>query len=337
MAAAAVRTLVLGSVIALAAGATTPAANATPPEPPRAVQWVALGDSYTAGVIQAAGDLAEPTPDGCARTTDSYPEQIRRHLGPLVELRNASCGAATIANVHREQQEVVLGRPMPPDGLDPDGPFAPAPPQIQALSQDTDLVTVGAGGNTLGFAEILFRCVELGKRSWVWSSPCAAEFDADLDDRLAAVRADYDEMLDAIHAASPNAEVLTVGYPRVLPDSGWSCFFNNLLQFGSITPGDLTWARTQVLEPLNEVLRQVTAEHDDTFIDPYAVGTGHSVCDGTGTQNWVDGILSTVIPPTFALVHPNARGHAATAALIEDRILFHTNNTNNTNKARKND
>ncbi|GAA2685740.1 MULTISPECIES: SGNH/GDSL hydrolase family protein [Actinosynnema] len=321
MAHAAVRTLVLGSVVALLTGVAAPAASAASATPPQqVVKWVALGDSYTAGVIQAAGELVDAPPDGCARTTDSYPEQVRRHLGPLVELRNASCGAATIANVHREAQQLVLGRPMPPDGLDPDGPFAPVPPQIEALSPDTDLVTVGAGGNTLGFAEILFRCVELGKRAWVWTSPCAAEFGDGLDERLATVRADYDEMLTAIHAAAPDAEVLTVGYPRVLPDSGWSCLFNNLLQFGSITPGDLTWARTEVLEPLNEVLREVTEEHGDTLVDPYAVGQGHSACD---SDRWVDGILSSLVPTRFALVHPNARGHAATAALIEDRVLFH--------------
>jgi hypothetical protein len=65
------RLTVLGSAVAIAAGAliSVQPANAAP----ASYQWVALGDSYTAGVIPAAGDTFEVPRDGCERTDRSYP------------------------------------------------------------------------------------------------------------------------------------------------------------------------------------------------------------------------------------------------------------------------
>lgn len=55
------RLAVLGSTVALAAGALVPVqlAGAGPAAAAASYDWVALGDSYTAGVIPAAGDVFE--------------------------------------------------------------------------------------------------------------------------------------------------------------------------------------------------------------------------------------------------------------------------------------
>ncbi|MER5619085.1 hypothetical protein [Streptomyces sp. NPDC002215] len=155
---------VAGTTAALFAALIAPnAAQAAAPASGYAnsLSWVALGDSYTAGVIQATGNELEIPRDGCARTTESYPEVIRRDFGSLVNLRNVSCGAATVKDIY-ETEQTPLGRPLPPAGTDPDAPFAPVAPQIDAVDPGTDLITVGAGGNTVGFGEILFRCLALG-------------------------------------------------------------------------------------------------------------------------------------------------------------------------------
>ncbi|MCL7380520.1 SGNH/GDSL hydrolase family protein [Streptomyces sp. 35G-GA-8] len=298
--------------------ASAPAAAAA-----SSLQWVALGDSYTAGAIPAAGDTFEYPRDGCQRTTESYPEIIRRDFGSLVHLRNVSCGSATIANVYREEQTPTgyeLHIPGLIDQSDPDYPFAPVPPQIDALSPSTDLVSVGVGGNSLGFGELLGKCIELGPTGSVGSSPCKDHFEAGMPARLETVRREYDQMLTAIHAKAPFAKVITVGYPTVIPDDPANCLYSNPLQFSTTRHADLNWLRESALEPLNAIIQQVTAAHGDRYVDIYSSSKGHSVC-APGQEKWTEGILQRLQPPTWALVHPNARGHANAAAQVEDAIL----------------
>ncbi|SEG94179.1 GDSL-like Lipase/Acylhydrolase family protein [Actinacidiphila yanglinensis] len=311
---------VAGTAAALLAALLAPgAAQAAAPASGRAadLSWVALGDSYTAGVIQATGDTYENPPDGCARTIESYPEVIRRDLGSLVSLRDVSCGAATVKDVY-ETKQTPLGRPLPPSGTDPDAPFTPVAPQIDAVAPDTDLITVGAGGNTVGFGEILIRCLALGAEHGNQGTPCKDELDASLSGRLDQLRKDYGQMLDALHTKAPFARMVTVGYPHVIPEDATSCTYGDLRQFGTITTGDLAWARTHILEPLNAAIAQESVAHNATFVDLYPSTTNHSVCD---SNHWVDGIFSSLIPLRYAYVHPNAKGQANTASQVEDAIL----------------
>jgi len=309
---------VAATTVVLAAGLAVPS-TAGAEGRAGALRWVALGDSYTAGVIQATGDVFETPPDGCGRTTQSYPEIARRDLGAKVDLRNVSCGAATIDSVYREQQ-TPLGRPLPPDAVDPNAPFKPVPPQLDAVGPKTDLVTIGIGGNTLGFAEIVQRCVELGEKTKNTGTPCKDEFSASLSTRLETVRQEYDKMLTALHSKAASAKVITVGYPRIIPNDASTCRFGNIEQLHTITTGDLDWARTAVLEPLNAVIQKVSAAHGATYVDQYTSGAGHSVCD---SDHWVDGVVSSIVPLQFAFVHPNAKGQANAARLVENAILGH--------------
>ncbi|MEV0477994.1 hypothetical protein [Streptomyces prunicolor] len=159
------RLALFGSAAALTAGALAPA-QLVGAQPAAAANydWVALGDSYTAGVIPAAGDTFEVPRDGCERTDRSYPQVIDRDLGGLFDLTNVSCGAATIEDITFNAQ-YPIGRRVPGFSEDPDYPFPPAPPQSEAVGPGTDVITVGAGGNTLGFADILITCLQLGQGS----------------------------------------------------------------------------------------------------------------------------------------------------------------------------
>lgn len=306
------------AALAVSMAAPVPAAAAAPAlrQP---VEWVVMGDSYTAGVIGATGAEVEARRDGCARTVRSYPEVVRRDLGTRVSLRNVSCGGATVRDIFADRQ-VPGGRPPRWDVPGPGAAFAPVPPQVEAVTRDTGVVSVGVGMSTLGFGQILARCADLGRRTGNAGTPCRDEFGADLPRRLAQVRADYDRMLAAVHARARAARVVTVGYPRVFPEDSAACTYGDPLQFAAITSGDLDWARTEMLEPLNSVIRQVTARHGDTYVDQYASTRGHSVCDREDGANWVDGLLSGLTPPRPALVHPNSRGHANAAADLEEAV-----------------
>ncbi|MFE0423295.1 SGNH/GDSL hydrolase family protein [Streptomyces sp. NPDC058953] len=305
--------------LAVAPGQAAPRAvgRAVSAEP---LEWVALGDSYSAGVIEATGDEFETPRDGCARTVDSYPEVLRRELGPLFSLRNVTCGAARTVHI-ADESHTPLGRPLPPAGGDPDAPFAPVPPQIEHVGAEADLLTVGIGGNSAGFGEILTRCLALGALHGNGGTPCKDEFGAGMSERLAKVRAEYADMLGKLRAKAPSARIITVGYPAIFPEDATRCTFHDLREFSTITHGDLEWARTELLEALNRVIEEETAARGDTFADLYEGSRGHSVCDRAGGENWTDGILSSIVPLKFALVHPNARGQEHAARVVEEAIL----------------
>ncbi|MDV5146765.1 SGNH/GDSL hydrolase family protein [Streptomyces sp. SBC-4] len=311
------RLTLLGSATALAAGALAPA-QLVGAQPAAAADydWVALGDSYTAGVIQAAGDIFEIPRDGCERTDGSYPQLIDRDLGSLIELTNISCGAATIEDITFEAQNPI-GRHVPGHSEDPEYPFPPVPPQSEAVRSGTDVITVGAGGNTLGFAEILFKCLELGKGSGGVGTPCKDDLAAGIPAKLTKVRKDYDAMLATLHQRGPHAKILAIGYPTVIPKDTSKCQYNDLHQFASITSGDLAWLRKDVLEPLNKTIEKSADAHSSaTFVNLYDTSQGHSVCDA---GKWVEGVYDSDDRP--ALVHPNARGHRNAADHIASAIL----------------
>ncbi|MEU8884264.1 SGNH/GDSL hydrolase family protein [Streptomyces hydrogenans] len=305
------RLALLGSVTALTAAQLLAAQSAAAAD----YQWVALGDSYTAGVIEAAGDTFEIPRDGCERTDRSYPQIIDRDLGGLIDLTNVSCGAATIEDVTSHSQ-VPIGRSIPGQP-DPNAPFDEVPPQSDAVTPDTDVITVGVGGNTLGFGDILFKCLELSQGSDGAGTPCKNELAASIPAKLTKVATDYDAMLAKLHEKAPNAKILTVGYPTIIPSDTSKCRYNNLQQFFSITSGDLDWLRTDVLEPLNKAIEKSAGTQDSaTFVDLYETSADHSVCDDT---KWVEGIIDSDNRPAF--VHPNTAGHRNAADHVTGAIL----------------
>ncbi|MCX5010385.1 SGNH/GDSL hydrolase family protein [Streptomyces sp. NBC_00555] len=312
------RLAVLCSATALAAGALAPAqlAGATPAAAAAAYDWVALGDSYTAGVIPAAGEVFEVPRDGCERTDLSYPQVIDRDLGSLIELTNVSCGAATIEDVTFNAQQPI-GRHLPPFSEDPDYPFPPVPPQSEAVNPGTDVVTVGVGGNTLGFAEILFTCLQLGSGTGGVGTPCRDDLSDNIPGRLAKVSKDYDDMLATLHERAPHAKIINVGYPTVIPQDTSKCRYNDLEQFGSITQGDLDWLRDDVLGPLNATIEKAAGEYGDAFVDLAPSTRNHSVCDA---GRWVEGLF-TRVPDEVAFVHPNAKGHKNAGDQVSTAIL----------------
>lgn len=312
------RLALLGSAAALAAGAVVPAQFAGSPSAAAAeeYQWVALGDSYTAGVIRAAGDAFEYPRDGCERTDRSYPQVVDRDLGGLFELTNVSCGAATVGEVTDTPQNPI-GRHLPPVSEDPDYPFPAVPTQSEAVGAGTDVITVGAGGNTLGFAELLNTCMQLGGENDGAGTPCKDGLAAGVPARLDTVSREYDRMLTVLHERAPQAKILAVGYPTVVPADTAKCGYGDLTKFGTITQGDLAWLRQDVLEPLNKAIEKSTGTQEAaSFVDLYDSSRNHSVCDD---GKWVEGVIT--LPDQLSFVHPNTLGHRNAADHVEEAML----------------
>ncbi|GAA2973271.1 SGNH/GDSL hydrolase family protein [Actinokineospora diospyrosa] len=316
----------LATALAVTLAATVPAlpAHAAPAAP---YQWVALGDSYAAGAIPAAGvELAvSGGRDGCGRTAGSYPELLRERLSAVFDLTNVTCAGATIANLYNQPQEPT-GYNLPFfDVFDPDYPFPVVPPQIDAITESANLVTIGVGGNTFGFLELVYACLQLGSYADKdLDHPCSDYFTSGGDgvptvtERLTIVSQEYGDLIEMIRAQAPNVSVVVVGYPSIIPEDVNTCVYGDspraLRNFATATYPDLRWLRSDVLERLNQVIAQQAAMHNAIYVDTYTATLGHDVCRPDGA-NWVEGIVDR--SGGWALIHPNAAGHARIADTIE--------------------
>src|SRR3954452_22913272 len=131
------RRLVLLCLLALlsAAPATASAAG-----------YVALGDSYVAG----PGIPLPIKPWGCLKSDHNYAHLAAPRLG--LDLRDPSCSGAETDDMTATQ------------GVWPD----PNPPQFDALGADTTLVSLGIGGNDIGFSSLAEDCFSTSPNG----SPC---------------------------------------------------------------------------------------------------------------------------------------------------------------------
>ncbi|RDI68193.1 SGNH/GDSL hydrolase family protein [Nocardia pseudobrasiliensis] len=271
--------------LSITVAALAPAAAAAP-----IGRYVALGDSYAAAGTLT--DLADG-PLGCARARDDYPGDLARTLG-VAQFVDVSCGSATTADMARPQ--------VTPAGVNA--------PQFDALTPDTDLVTISIGGNDFGFADIAVRCGALGIVDPV-GAPCRALLNLGGDQiggRLADVAPRVGAVLDEIHRRAPHATVVMTGYLPIVPAIG-GCWPNM-----PIASGDVPFL-AEVTARLNGMLADTAAAHDARFVDP-APQPGHDACQAPG-QRWVEG----PVPDSPSLsVHPNAAGQAYMAQRAADGL-----------------
>jgi lysophospholipase L1-like esterase len=285
-----VTTLALCLAAALAGpAAATDAAGDTSGQRGRPTSYVALGDSFTAG---PGIPNQIPESGGCGRSDRNYPHLVAAAL-PAGRFTDVSCGGATTDHMAQAQ-------PLP-GGLT-NGP------QLDALNGDVDLVTLGIGGNDIGFAEIIVTCAAHSLLLPV-TAPCQAHYSRNGDElgaRINATAPKVSAVLTAIRERAPGARILVVGYPVILPDRGPGCW-----PLVPIAVGDVAWLRS-VQGRLNAMLAGEAARAGATFVDTYSSSVGHDVCRLPG-RKWVEGFLPTA---PAAPVHPNALGMENTAEQV---------------------
>lgn len=275
---------VVTAVVAAAPAAAEPSFVAPPVQ-----RYVALGDSYAAGPLIP---LQTGTPAGCLRSTQNYPSVVARTLG-VPEFRDVSCSGATTENLAGPQSV----------------PLGVNPPQFEALAADTVLVTLTMGGNDIGFASIISECAARSPRQ-PFGAACKDFYTAGGSDQLAerieGTAPKIATALSEIESRSPDARVLLVGYPAILPDTGPGCF--PLVPF---SPGDVAYLR-DTEKRLNAMLAQEAGEAGVDYVDTYTPTIGHDICQPPG-KKWIEGLVPTA---PAAPVHPNALGMAAIAAAV---------------------
>ncbi len=223
-------------------------------------RYVALGDSYTAAAF--TGPHTD-TSDGCWRSDGNYPHLVAGELG--LELTDVSCGGATTEDVESSQQQTLKDA-------------GPRPPQIDAVAEDTDLVTVSLGGNDFGLiADLISGCVLAGIQD-PDGAPCADARADQLDRRIARVRERLVGVIGAVAERAPDARVVVVGYPQIYPPTG-SC------EDVRLATGDLGYAR-RVVELLVDAQAAAAAEANAEYVDVFGPSAGHDIC---GADPWIAG------------------------------------------------
>jgi GDSL-like Lipase/Acylhydrolase family len=275
----------VGLVCVLGGALIVPSAASAAPGV-QTVRYVALGDSFTSAPFTGA---FAGLPLGCARSDNNYPHVVRDTLQPAVFI-DVSCGGATTDDFYNPQ-ETSLGT---------------NPPQFDALSADTTVVTVGMSGNDIGYSEILENCIS----AIPFGSPCRNRYTAagvdQLAARIAATAPKVAAAIQEIHRRSPAATIYWVGYPAIVPDTGYGCW-----PTFPIAWGDVPYLR-DTERRLNAMLATQAAANGAVYVDTYTPSIGHDVCQPSGVR-WVEGLVPTV--PAYP-VHPNALGNRGMAAAV---------------------
>ncbi|MBL0748662.1 SGNH/GDSL hydrolase family protein [Nocardioides baculatus] len=236
------------------------------------IDYVAMGDSFSAGPF--IGTM-RTDPEGCARSRDNYPAFLADWLD-VASYTDVTCSAATTADLYAPMTMFNGGT---------------TGPQIDAVSADTDLVTLGIGGNDFGIYDGLIRCQQAG-------AVCPVD-QLGADARKVAGR--VEQAVRRITKVAPDAEVLVVGYPDILPTEG-TC---NAVGASAEVLGPVT----EVAGLLNASLRKGAKAAGASYVDMEAVSAGHDVC--AKGRAWVNG-------PRFragiaAPFHPKINGMRAVA------------------------
>lgn len=268
------------AALALLAGC----AIATPAIAPGA-KYVAMGSSFAAG--PGISDYYETPPTPCARSTGNYAHLLAGRLN--LALTDVSCSGATTAH--------LTGRRAVPQGPS-------LPPQLDALTPDTRLVTVTIGGNDILYISRLSAagCNMLAATSFD-KEKCPGVPPPD-ETAYAALAASMDGIAKEVRRRSPDARLIFVDYLTILPASG-DCEALRLFDF------DAKDSR-EVARRLAAITAQVAANNAADVVKASDMSADHNACSA---DPWMNGY--PVWDKSGTPLHPNAKGMIAIADALE--------------------
>ena len=146
--------------------------------PAWAVEYVALGDSYSSGT--GTRSYYEPS---CQRSAYAYP-YLLHSAHPDWTFANATCAGARTGDLVNTQ--------------------------AGALTADTDWVTYTIGGNDAGFSSVITECALPS-----WASDCNGAIAAAESFVATVLPGRLDLVNGTIKARAPRAQVIALDYPRL--------------------------------------------------------------------------------------------------------------------------
>lgn len=306
----------VGAVLAsgaLAAGmlAVSPAhaTDAFPPvwdHGPGGERYVAFGDSFVAGP-----GISPVRNAGCQKSERNFPSLIAAALN-VNSFTDASCAGATTADYWAPQ-------------VRSNGHTNPA--QLDALSADTTLVTIGTmGGNDVGLVDLATKCVV--EHDYPVGDPeppnvlglpgtCTGSVGDSYFQAIDALKPTYEHLIDEVRTRAPNALIIAVGYSTYMPDT--SCYYAGVPMFGLfVTAAEATYLQ-DVIDHLSDTIRAAAQAKGVAFADLRTMPgvMDHTACAASGDQ-WVRGAV--VYDNDGAQLHPTSAGHVAMSQKILETI-----------------
>lgn len=255
-----------------------------------AVDYVALGDSGASGPLipKSTG-----TP-GCLQSDSNYPHVLAGLIGAAT-FTDVSCSGARSENIIADPQSTNSGS---------------IPVQLDAVSSDTDLVTITIGGNDVDLVSTARGCVNFSAEPD--GSSCADALTAGgtdvIGDAVAAAAPGWGAVFDAIAARAPEANVVVVGYGTYVRPGG--CYGTQ-----PVWARDADYLQASV-DRMNDALAAEASEHGASFVDVRPVSVGHDAC-AEPNQRYLEGVVPA---NPAAPLHPNAAGMTAFAQVVADSL-----------------
>lgn len=214
--------------------------------------YVALGDGFAAGPY-----LGTSTDPDCLRSAANYPAQVAEALG-VTTLSDQTCTGASTASLTARFKAPATKKELPA--------------QLDAVTADTDLVTIGIGLSDNNLINDLFRvCSELPCGNRVSPKAIITQLELYEDELTAAVR--------SIQETAPASYIVMVGYPQIMPPT------DGCPQLPRMTAEQLNAAYV-VLFGVNEAIRSAARQSGAAFVDAAGLSASHTVCS---EEPWVTG------------------------------------------------
>lgn len=277
------------------------------------LDYMALGDSYASG--EGAYDyFAETDTDEnmCHLSRSSYPYLIGQQLG-LNSYNSVACSGAKIENINQYVQKENIPSPNNMGDLLPGYKR-----QLQYVKKyQPNVVTVGIGGNDIGFGKVIIQCIGYG----VVPNTCYRYY----EDRLEIVMLINKQFTRLVElftglksGVKPGTKIYAVGYPKVVQMHG-DCAVNVRLNNDEVEFSNL------LIEYLNLVIEKSAAKAGVYFVDASETFAGHKLCEVDSQFSALNGVtagnnrLGIIANEGF---HPNRLGHQ----LYKSKILEQTEN-----------
>lgn len=203
-------------------------------------RYVALGDSYSAGV--GSGGLPFDSDRGCLRNNNAYPA-VWHANHPDDMFTFVACSSGTTASIRKSQ--------------------------LKSITPGTTLITITAGGNDVWFVPVIIACsipsadTECGAATQLAQNQVRGPLARDLSSLLALIRA------TTVSAGAPNARLVVFDYPHFFQGTG-ICGPTDFIQQRDIN---------KTIDVLDDMIAKVAgASAGTTFDDIRGAFAGHELC-----------------------------------------------------------
>lgn len=250
---------------------------------PSGAHYVATGSSFAAG---AGIEPRKAGPDRCGRSARNYASLLAARLN--LQLDDQSCNGARASDLLAPSNEL--------------------PAQLDAVRPDTRLVTATIGGNDLNYAGYLFASgcspdgmAIIGGKNF----PCPS-VNVPSEEDYERLEANMRAIVRRVKARAPNARVIFVQYVAMVPDQ--PCDAARL-------PREKAAVARAIGRRLAEITARAARIERGEVLAAEQLSHDHRPCDA---EPWSVG--TKPLPSDGFIWHPNARGHAAIAEALADRL-----------------